>query len=60
VGAIGITLPIDAKLGHWRVIAVRFQPANSTPHDLTISGSPIFDVAKRDTVLPTSADVQVK
>lgn len=60
VGEIGITMPVDAKLGRWRVVEVRFQPGNSASHDLTISGTPIFEVVKRDTVLPTSADVQVK
>jgi hypothetical protein len=59
-GDIGITIPIDAKLGHWRVIKVVFQAGNSPQHELTISGSPVFDVVKRETVLPTSADVQVK
>ena len=60
VGDIGITIPIDATVGTWRVIKVRFQPPNSPPSDLTVSGSTIFEVVKRDTVLPTSADVQVK
>jgi hypothetical protein len=60
VGDIGITIPIDATLGTWRVVKVRFQPANSPPSDLAVSGSTTFEVVKRDTVLPTSADVQVK
>jgi hypothetical protein len=59
-GDIGITIPIDAKLGHWKVIKVVFQPGSSAQHELTISGNPVFEVVKRDTVLPTSADVQVK
>lgn len=60
VGDIGITIPIDATLGSWRVIKVRFQPPNSAARDLAVSGSTIFEVVKRDTVLPTSANVQVK
>jgi hypothetical protein len=60
VGDIGITIPIDGKIGHWSVIKVVFQPASSAQHELTISGTPVFDVVKRDAVLPTSADVQVK
>ena len=60
VGDIGITIPIDATLGTWRVIKLRFQPPNSPPSDLALSGSTTFEVVKRDTVLPTSADVQVK
>ncbi len=59
-GDIGITIPIDAKLGEWKVIRVVFQPGSSAQHELTISGSAVFEVVKHDTVLPTSADVQVK
>jgi hypothetical protein len=55
-----VTIPADAKLGEWKVMAVRFQTANSPQHDLTISGRHLgFEVTKRETVLPTSADVRV-
>lgn len=60
VGDVGITVPVDAKLGPWKVFQVRFQPANAAPKDLTISGNTTFQVLKREAVLPTGADVQVK
>jgi hypothetical protein len=60
VGEIGITIPIDAKLGDWRVIKIVFQPGSSGQHDLTILGNTTFEVIKRETVLPTSAEIQVK
>ena len=57
---IGIPIPIDGKVGNWKVIVVRFQPQNSPPNELTLSGNITFEVEKREIVLPTSADVQVK
>jgi hypothetical protein len=60
VSDIGISIPIDATLGTWRVLSVRFQPPNSQEKELKFSGSTTFEVVKREAVLPTSADVQVK
>jgi len=60
VGDIGINVPVDATLGAWKVIKVSFQPPGSPQHELAISGDTIFEVVKREAVLPTSADVQVK
>jgi hypothetical protein len=60
VGEIGITVPVDAKLGAWKVIKVSFQPPGSSQRELAISGDTIFEVVKREAVFPTSADVQVK
>jgi hypothetical protein len=54
------TVPTDAKLGTWKVVKVRFQPQSSPAADLTITGSTTFEVIERKTVLPTTADVQVK
>jgi hypothetical protein len=60
VGEIGITIPVDAKLGNWKVVQVGFQPANSARSDLVITGKVTFEVVKREAVLPTSAEVEVK
>jgi len=57
---INIAIPIDGKLGNWKVVGVRFQPTNSSPQDLTVSGNITFEVVKRQAVVPTTADVQVK
>lgn len=57
---IGITIPVDGRLGNWKVVKVSFQPQNSPVQELSVSGSTIFEVVKRDTVLPTTADVVVK
>ncbi|HZQ19977.1 MAG TPA: hypothetical protein VFA90_14770 [Terriglobales bacterium] len=57
---LGINIPIDGKLGEWKVEGVRFQPENSPEKELTISGNINFEVVKRETILPSTADVQVK
>ena len=54
------TIPTNAKLGTWKVVLVRFQPQNSPGTDLTITGSTTFEVIEHKTVVPTTADVQVK
>jgi hypothetical protein len=57
---MGTIIPPDGKLGLWKVVNVRFEPPNSTAKDLTITGDTSFEVIERKTVLPTTAEVQVK
>jgi hypothetical protein len=59
-GEAGIPIPANGKIGQWKVIQVSFAPTNSPSQNLTISGNLRFEVVKRDTVLPTNADVEVK
>jgi hypothetical protein len=60
VSGLEITIPTDAQLGNWKVVKVLFQPQSSPQHDLAISGSTTFEVVKRETVVPTSANVDVR
>ena len=60
VSEFGLMLPTDARLGKWKVGQVAFRPTNDAPRDLAVSGNVVFEVIKRETVLPTSADVEVK
>jgi hypothetical protein len=57
---VSMNIPVDAKLGNWKVMQVSFRPESSSGKDLKITGNVAFEVIKRETVLPTSADVQVK
>jgi hypothetical protein len=55
-----VAIPVDGKLGVWRVIGVQFIPQNSEAAALKTNGNATFEVIERKTVLPKSADVQVK
>jgi hypothetical protein len=63
VGEIGITIPVDGRIGRWQVFSVRFRPAGNGSPERDLKFSPegtAFEVIKRETVVPTSANVQVK
>jgi hypothetical protein len=54
-------IPIDGKVGVWKVTRVEFVPENSATVQLEVnSNKPLFEVTAREVVLPKSADVEVK
>jgi hypothetical protein len=58
---VGYTVPIDAKIGNWKVVKVSFSGTGGIRKDLTPSGDLIFEVKPHGTlVLPSQANVEIR
>jgi hypothetical protein len=55
-----VQVPVNARLGKWKVERVIFRVPGSADTELRIEGNIQFEVVERKAVLPTTADVQVR
>ena len=57
---MGVTIPVGATLGKWKIAKVFFQPTGQAPIELSVKDEVTFEVIKYEAKLPSSATVEVK